>query len=229
MRAIEIAPSILSADFARLGEEVELVTPHAGRIHIDVMDGHFVPNLTMGPAVVSSLRKATALPLEVHLMVEEPRSFVEAFAAAGADTLIFHIEVVEDASALLKEIKDLGMKAGLALNPKSRWEIVSPELVGTDLVTIMTVNPGFGGQAFLSEVLPKVEQARREVTENDLDVDIEVDGGIDRSTIEKAKLAGANVFVAGNAIYGSADPKEAARRLASLVGAGASDRDREGQ
>lgn len=229
MRPTEIAPSILSADFARLAEEVEIVSPYAGRIHIDVMDGHFVPNLTMGPAVVASLRKVTELPLEVHLMVEQPRVFVEAFAAAGADRVVFHIEAVEDPGALVKEIQDHGMKAGLALNPKSPWEIVSAALAGTDLVTIMTVNPGFGGQAFLSEVLPKIEQARLEVTADSLDVDIEVDGGIDYSTIERAKLAGANVFVAGNAVFGSADSAKAARDLARIVGARSSDQEREGQ
>lgn len=228
MRPTEIAPSILSADFARLAEEVETVTPYAGRIHIDVMDGHFVPNLTMGPGLVASLRKVTKLALEVHLMVEHPQSFVQAFAAAGADRIVFHIEVVEDPGALVKEIQDLGVKAGVALNPQSSWEIVSGKLAGIDLVTVMTVNPGFGGQAFLSEVIPKIEQARLEVTADSLDVDIEVDGGIDASTIETAQLAGANVFVAGNAIFGSEDPAQAARELARLVGSRSNEGEREG-
>lgn len=217
MTVMEVAPSILSADFARLAEQVEMVTPYAGRIHIDVMDGHFVPNLTMGPALVASLRRVTKLPLEVHLMVEHPTLFVKAFAEAGADRLVFHIEVVEDPSGLANEIGARGVNAGLALNPETPWEIVSGKLKGFDLVTVMTVNPGFGGQVFLSEVLPKVEQARLEVIEEGLDVDIEVDGGIDLSTVEKAKLAGANVFVAGHAIFGSADPADAARELARKV------------
>ncbi|MGH9196926.1 MAG: ribulose-phosphate 3-epimerase [Acidimicrobiia bacterium] len=222
MRPVQLAPSILSADFSRLGEQIRAVEPYAGRIHVDVMDGHFVPNLSMGPVVVRSIRPITALPIEVHLMVTNPENFVEAFATAGADRLVFHIEVVEDPAALAKRIRTLGVSAGLAVNPETLWDGVEPHLGEIDLAILMTVNPGFGAQAFLDHVLPKVQKARSRLTQMGVDVDIEVDGGIGLQTASKAKEEGANVFVAGNAIFsspGGKNPASAARELARLVGA----------
>lgn len=219
MRPVEVAPSILSADFSRLGDQIRLVEPYAGRIHVDVMDGHFVPNLSMGPVVVKSIRPITKLPIEVHLMVASPENFLRAFAEAGADRLIFHLEVVEDPSALAKAVRNFGISAGLALNPETPWDGVEPYLGEIDLVILMTVNPGFGAQAFLEHVLPKVERAHSRLTYLNADADIEVDGGIGPTTAPKARQKGANVFVAGNAIFSSEDPAGAARDLAALVGA----------
>lgn len=218
MRRYELAPSILSADFARLGEQIAAVERYSGRIHVDVMDGHFVPNLTMGPVVVRSIRPVVSVPIEVHLMVREPDIFVDAFIDAGADRLIFHIEVRPDPRELVVTIQKRGAAAGLALNPETPWERIEGHLEDIDLVTVMTVNPGFGGQAFLVEMLPKVAAARRSVTERSLSVDIEVDGGVTPTTAARAKEAGANVFVAGNSVFESPDPSEAARRLVDVIG-----------
>lgn len=213
MKDAVLAPSILAADFAKLGEQVARVAVHADRIHADVMDGHFVPNLSMGPAVVSSLKRVTDLPIEVHLMVTEPERFIQPFAKAGAARLIFHVEVVADVPALCAKIRDLGVQAGLALNPETSWARAREYLQEVDLVTIMTVHPGFGGQAFLTEILPKVSQASQSVTEGRFDVDIEVDGGIDLDTAPIARSAGADVFVAGSAVFGAEDPARAAKAL----------------
>lgn len=221
-RENEVAPSILAADFSRLADEIRLVEKYSDRLHIDVMDGHFVPNLSLGPVVVSSLRPVTKLPLEVHLMVEHPDDFVDAFIEAGADRLIFHAEVSGDARALIGSIKEKGCSAGLALNPETPFmgvELgVEEGLDELDLLLCMTVNPGFGGQGFLEEVLPKIEEASRALTARGLSVDIEVDGGINPVTAARAKEAGANVFVAGNSIFRDKDPAEAARALAESVG-----------
>lgn len=222
-RAAEVAPSILSADFSRLAEEVSKVERFSGRLHVDVMDGHFVPNLSMGPSVVSSLRGKTRLPMEVHLMVEHPEKFLDAFIEAGAVRLIFHAEVSSDPLGLARHIKEKGCEAGIALNPETPLEAASKALEEVDLLLCMTVNPGFGGQAFLDEVLPKVRQAEAAFTAGGLNVDIEVDGGIDPFSGPRAREAGANVFVAGNSIFKDPDPAGAAGRLAEAVGAMASD------
>lgn len=219
MRPVELAPSILSADLSRLAEEIGSVEPYAGRIHVDVMDGHFVPNLTMGPVVVASIRPVTSLPIEVHLMVEDPGLFVDPFAEAGADRLIFHIEVARDPAGLGRRIRQKGPAAGIALNPETPWRRVVGCLAEFDLVTVMTVNPGFGGQGFLEEVLPKVAEARETASERGLSVDIEVDGGIDSATAVRARKAGANVFVAGHAVFRSGDPALAARAIYEAIGA----------
>lgn len=219
MRPVELAPSILSADLSRLAEEIGSVEPYAGRIHVDVMDGHFVPNLTMGPVVVASIRPVTSLPIEVHLMVEDPGLFVDPFAEAGADRLIFHIEVARDPAGLARRIRQKGPVAGIALNPETPWRRVAGCLAEFDLVTVMTVNPGFGGQGFLEEVLPKVAEARETASERGLSVDIEVDGGIDSATAVRARKAGANVFVAGHAVFRSGDPALAARAIYEAIGA----------
>jgi ribulose-phosphate 3-epimerase len=216
-RRTEIAPSILAADFARLGEEIAAVAPYAGRIHVDVMDGHFVRNLTMGPDVVRCIRPVTALPIEVHLMVEEPLIFAEAFAQAGADRLIFHVEVAADPLKFVAGIKSAGVTAGIALKPETPWDRAGPYLGEVDLVTLMTVAPGFAGQRFIESVLPKVREAARSAEGLGLDFDIEVDGGVDLTTAALAKEAGANVFVAANSIFGSPDPADAARALSEAV------------
>lgn len=217
---VELAPSILSADFSRLADEVRLVERYAGRIHVDVMDGHFVPNLSMGPDVVRSLRPVTSLPIEVHLMVENPAMFVEAFTRAGADRLMFHVEVADDPTALAEKIRAAGPAAGIALKPATPWEGIESLLRVVDLVILMTVEPGFGGQVFLEEVLPKIAEARATIMQKGLSVDIEVDGGIDSQTAARAREAGANVFVAGNAIFGEQNPTAAAEAIAGAIRAG---------
>lgn len=213
----ELAPSILAANFARLGEEITAVLPYAGRIHVDVMDGHFVPNLSMGPATVRGIRPVTSKPIEVHLMVEVPASFVEAFTDAGADRIVFHVETESDAAGLAKRIRKLGPAAGIAIKPATPWSAAEPLLGEVDLVILMTVEPGFGGQQFLEEMLPKVSEAREAVRERGIDVDIEVDGGIDPETGGRARKAGANVFVAGNSIFGAKDPAAAAERIVRAI------------
>lgn len=215
----EVAPSILSADFSRLADEIRSVEPYSGRIHVDVMDGHFVPNLTMGPGVVTSIRPVTSLPIEVHLMVEDPALFIEPFAGAGANRLIFHVEVAGDVEAMAHKIRAAGPTAGVALKPDTDFSQVAPWLELVDLVIVMTVEPGFGGQPFMAEMIPKITQARRAVMDSRLDVDIEVDGGIESQTARWAREAGANVFVAGNAIFGTPDPAASARAIAEAIGA----------
>jgi ribulose-phosphate 3-epimerase len=200
-----IAPSILSADFARLGEQVRVVEEAgANRIHVDVMDGHFVPNLSMGPVVVQSLRPVTALPLEVHLMVANPAAFVEPFLAAGADSLIVHHEVLPDCRPLLREIRTRGKKAGLAVKPDTPIEVFGPLLDEIDLALCMTVYPGFGGQAYLPESPGRIHQLRQLIDRLNPRCELEVDGGIDAETAEKSVAAGANVLVAGTSIFRAA-------------------------
>lgn len=217
---INIAPSILAADFSRLGEQVrETEEAGAQRIHVDVMDGHFVPNLSMGPVVVKGLRPRTKLPLEVHLMVEEPGRFVEAFIKEGADTLIVHHEVLPDPRPLLQKIRGLGKKAGLAVNPEHPVEVLEPYLALIDLALCMTVHPGFGGQAFLPESPKRIGVLRRLIEQHNPACELEVDGGIDLETAPAALTAGANVFVVGTGIFRySEGPAAAVRKLRSLVG-----------
>lgn len=202
---MKIAPSILSADFSRLGELVrEVESAGADRIHVDVMDGHFVPNLSMGAVVVKGLRPVTRLPLEVHLMVEDPGRFLDGFVKAGADTLIVHLEVLDDPRPLLQHIRSgLGKKAGLAFNPDMPLEKVEPHLRDADLLLCMTVFPGFGGQAYIPESTERIRQLREVLSRHHPDCDLEVDGGIDDRTIPLAAAAGANVFVAGTAVFGA--------------------------
>jgi len=218
-RPIEIAPSVLSADFARLGEQLAEIAPYAGRIHADVMDGHFVPNISFGPVVVASIRQATDLPIEVHLMIDSPHDYVQPFVDAGADRIIFHVESTQDAPELAAYIKGCGVSAGVALSPQTPFSDVSDLLDVVDLVIVMTVNPGFGGQGFLHEMLTKVADARHAVTERSLAVDIEVDGGISPETLLPALGAGANVFAAGHAIFRAPSISQAAHQMAELAGA----------
>ncbi len=205
---IKIAPSILAADFSRLGEEIrEIEEAGADLLHIDVMDGHFVPNITIGVPVVASLKGATRLPLDVHLMIDNPGKFIKPFARAGADMITFHLEVIPEPGEILKAIKGYGVKAGLALNPSTPLVKLAPVLKGLDMVLLMTVNPGFGGQAFMPEVIPKIRELRKIIEERNLPVDIEVDGGINKETARQVISAGANVLVAGTAVFSGQDRK----------------------
>jgi ribulose-phosphate 3-epimerase len=199
---IRLVPSILSADFARLGEQVrEAEAAGADRIQIDVMDGHFVPNLSMGPLVVEAVRRCTALPLEAHLMITNPESYISAFAKAGADVIIVHQEVCPHLHRVIQQIKSEGKQAGVALNPATPSFMLGDILSLIDLVLVMTVNPGFGGQEFIPETLPKIERMRQLITEGGLQCDLEVDGGIHEGTVPLVVQAGANLLVAGSAVY----------------------------
>jgi ribulose-phosphate 3-epimerase len=218
---IHIAPSILAADFSRLGDEVAQIE-RAGvtRLHVDVMDGHFVPNLSMGPVVVESLRPHTKLLIEVHLMVAEPAKFVETFIAKGADLLTVHHEVLADARPVLAEIKKRGKKAGLAIKPETPVEALTPYLPLLDLALCMTVHPGFGGQAFLRDSPPRIARLRQLIEAHNPACDLEVDGGIDAKTAPLALAAGANVLVVGTAIFRHpAGSTAAIRELQALAGA----------
>jgi ribulose-phosphate 3-epimerase len=218
MSRIRIAPSILAADFSRLGEEVaETEKAGAERIHVDVMDGHFVPNLSMGPVVVHGLRPRTRLPLEVHLMVQEPARFVDAFVKAGADCLIVHHEVLPDPRPLLHRIRSLGKKVGLAVNPESAVDVIAGYLKEIDLALCMTVHPGFGGQGFLPESPARIRRLRQLVDQHNPACELEVDGGIDLETAPGAVSAGANVLVIGTAVFASpAGPGGAVREYTKL-------------
>ncbi len=195
---IKIAPSVLSADFTRLGEQIQIAADNgAFQFHIDVMDGVFVPNITMGPLVVRAIRQVTNLPLDVHLMIIEPDRHLKAFADAGVSALTVHIEACPHLHRTLQNIKSLGVKAGVAVNPHTPASLLSEIIHLVDIVLVMTVNPGFGGQAFLPETLPKIRQIRQMAEA----VDIGVDGGIDATTTPQVLAAGANVLIAGNSIF----------------------------
>ena len=205
-----VAPSILSADFSKLEEEIKAVEmAGADWIHIDVMDGHFVPNLTIGPVVVKSIRKTTDLPFDVHLMISNPEKYIERFVDAGADILTVHIETVKDPLEITKKIRDLGCKAGLTLNPDTPFKKISEFVPEVDLVLIMTVYPGFSGQKFKEEVIPKISEARKKIDSIGKDIYLEVDGGINDKTSILAKKAGADVLVAGNHVFKSKNYEKA--------------------
>jgi ribulose-phosphate 3-epimerase len=203
---VKLAPSILAADFARLGDQVaEAERAGADRIHVDVMDGHFVPNISMGTPIISSLRKATRLPLEAHLMISSPDLFVDEFARAGADSFMVHWEGNNDLSRTVQLIKALGKRVGVAINPATPAEVLEEIMQDLDQVLVMTVNPGFGHQHFLHTTLPKIGRARRMIDQIKPECDLEVDGGVDVATAPLAVAAGANVLVAGSAIFNDSE------------------------
>ena len=210
-----VAPSILSADFADLAHAIDRVAGVADLLHVDVMDGHFVPNLTIGPPVVAAVDRHTDLVLDCHLMMTNPGEFLEAFRKAGADWVSVHVEV-GDTGALIDEMRHLGLNVGLAINPETPYEAVEPWLADVDHVLVMTVHPGFGGQRFMAEVVPKLRRIASAIEERSLSAAVEVDGGIDRSTVGTVADAGATIFVAGNAVFGSDDPAEAVVELRRL-------------
>ncbi len=205
-RPLKIAPSILSADFARLGQEVAEAEAAGGDyIHVDVMDGHYVPNITVGPMVVKAVRRATSLPLDVHLMIEAPERYLADFCAAGANGLTVHPETCPHLHRTVQQIKELGCWAGVALNPSTPLVSLEEILPDVDLVLVMTVNPGFGGQSFIRGMLSKIRRLRAMLDELGSEADLEVDGGIDPDTAPLVVEAGANVLVAGSAIFGAAE------------------------
>jgi len=211
---VKIAPSILSANFARLAEEIrDVERGGADYIHVDVMDGHFVPNITIGPLIVEAIRPVTKLPLDVHLMIEEPDRYIPVFAKAGADYLSVHVEACPHLHRTIHLIKEHGVKAGVVLNPHTPVEMIQHMLDDVDLVLLMTVNPGFGGQKFIPSVLPKIRQVAQLVKEKGRFVEIEVDGGINAETARLCIEAGANVLVAGSAIYNERDRAAAIRAI----------------
>ncbi|HKN17898.1 MAG TPA: ribulose-phosphate 3-epimerase [Candidatus Sulfotelmatobacter sp.] len=201
---VKLAPSILAADFARLGEQVaEAEKAGANRIHVDVMDGHFVPNLSMGAPVVQSLRRITKLPLETHLMITNPDLFLEEFVAAGSDSFLVHWEGNCNLDRTVRRIKELGKRAGVVINPATPASVLEEILPEVDQVLVMTVNPGFGHQHFLRSTLPKIERVRQMVERMKLNCEVEVDGGVDEETAPLAAEAGADVFVAGSSVFGN--------------------------
>ena len=202
----KIAPSILSADFSRLGEEVASVTSAgADYIHVDVMDGHFVPNITIGPLVVEAVRRSTHLPLDVHLMISDPDLYLRDFIKAGADIIGVHVEVLPHLHRTIQRIKELGAKVSVTLNPATPLVTIEHILDQVDQVLLMTVNPGFGGQEFIASVLPKIQTLKEIIDERGLAVELEVDGGINVGTITEVARAGADVFVAGSAVFSTPD------------------------
>ncbi|WML39049.1 ribulose-phosphate 3-epimerase [Neobacillus sp. OS1-2] len=203
---VKIAPSILSADFSKLGEEIIAVEKAgADYIHIDVMDGHFVPNITIGPLIVDAIRPLTKLPLDVHLMIENPDQYIEAFTKAGADYITVHVEACRHLHRTIQNIKSYGIKAGVVLNPATPVETIQHVIGDIDMVLLMSVNPGFGGQTFIPEVLPKIRKVKDMADQKGLVIEIEIDGGVNPETAKQCIEAGANVLVAGSAIYNQPD------------------------
>jgi len=214
-----IAPSILSADFTRLGEEVRAVeAAGADWIHADVMDGHFVPNITFGPLVVAAVRKITRLPIDVHLMIESPDRYIQAFAEAGADWISVQVETCPHLNRAVQQIKEAGVKAGVVLNPSTPLSALDWVLEYADYVLIMSVNPGFGGQTFIGNSLEKIRCLRRMIGDRGLSTRIEVDGGIKENNIAEVAAAGADVFVAGSAIFGQTDYRQVIARFKEIIG-----------
>ena len=211
---VQIAPSILSADFAALGRDIAAAERGgADLIHVDVMDGHFVPNLTLGPPIIESIRKRTRLPLDVHLMIEEPDRYIEAFVKAGASMVSVHVETVPHLHRTLSLIRSLGAQAGAVLNPSTPASALEAIATDLDYVVVMSVNPGFGGQKFIPQSLDKIRRVRTLLSAAGSAAPIEIDGGVDLSNIEAIAAAGASIFVAGQAIFGTSDPEAATRAL----------------
>ena len=214
---IKIAPSLLSADFSRLAEELQSIELDADLLHLDVMDGHFVPNLTIGPAIVKACRAKSKLPFDCHLMIEEPQKYIAAFLDAGADMVSVHFEAEPHLQRALQLIRDGGAKAGIALNPATPAESLTTAIDFCDYVLVMTVNPGFGGQKFIEPVVPKIRHISQLIRERGLQVEIEVDGGIDAQTAPAVTDAGATILVAGSAVFGKPDRVAAMEAIRSAV------------
>jgi ribulose-phosphate 3-epimerase len=221
MQKIQFAPSILSADFSRLGEEIRAVAQAGAEvIHVDVMDGHFVPNITIGPLVVKAVRQVTTKVVDVHLMIENADLYLESFAEAGADWITVHVEACPHLHRTISRIRELGKKAGVVLNPATPLESLDFILEEVDLVMLMSVNPGFGGQSFIPSTLRKIDRLKKRIDEQGLSVGIEIDGGISPATIADVAEAGANIFVAGSAIYGQTDYRAVIAQMRGLAEAG---------
>ncbi|MEE9591218.1 MAG: ribulose-phosphate 3-epimerase [Thermodesulfobacteriota bacterium] len=215
----KIAPSILSADFANLQEEIKAVEDaKADYLHIDVMDGHFVPNITIGSQIVEAVRRVTTLPLDVHLMIESPEKFIPAFAKAGSDIITVHIEACKHLHRTIQQVKEFGIRVGVSLNPSTSLKLLDHVIEDIDLVLIMSVNPGFSGQEFIRSSLRKVEGVRKRLDTEGLKAELEIDGGIKILNIAEASRAGADVFVAGSAIFGSEDYKGTIRAMRKEIG-----------
>lgn len=218
-RRLQIAPSILTADFTRLGQEIAPVVPFVDWFHLDVMDGHYVENITFGPDLVAAVRRVSDLPLHVHLMISEPLRYARRFVAAGARRVSFHPEVVDDVASAIRQVRDEGAEVGLAIHPDVPLASVERHLDEVDEILVMTVRPGFGGQKYLWEVVPKIAEARRLVEAGGSAAEIEVDGGVNAETVTSAVEAGAGILVAGSAIFDGVDPPGAARRLRDTLDA----------
>lgn len=211
---VKIAPSILSADFSKLGDEIRNVEQGgADWIHVDVMDGHFVPNITIGPLIVEAIRPVTKLPLDVHLMIENPEQYIDAFAKAGADYITVHVETCTHLHRTIHQIKEAGVKAGVVLNPATPVEMIQHVIEDVDMVLLMSVNPGFGGQKFIPSVLPKIKKVKEMANEMGSEIEIEVDGGVNEVTAKLCMEAGATVLVAGSAVFNKENRQEAIQKL----------------
>lgn len=216
MTKVKIAPSILNADFSKLGEEIAAIS-NADWVHVDIMDGHFVPNLSFGPDITKTVDNLTDLELDVHLMIEEPEKWVDRYIEAGADTVVFHVEATDDHVALARHIKSQGVKAGFCVKPNTPIEPYLDDLHEYDEVLVMTVEPGFGGQSFMSDQLEKVRTLRQRIDDEGLDVIIEIDGGVNEDTIAEAAAAGIDAAVVGSAIYKSGDPTATVEKMRELA------------
>ena len=214
----KIAPSILSADFSRLGDEIrDVESAGADYIHIDVMDGHYVPNITIGPMIVEAVKRSTRLPLDVHLMISNPDQYIGVFRQSGADIITVHAEAVDHLHRSVQSIREAGSRTGVSLNPATPLQVIEYILDELDMVLVMTVNPGFGGQEFIPEVVPKIERLREMIQQRGLNTEIEVDGGINLDTIGLVSAAGANIFVAGSAIFHSKDYSKTIRMMRDRI------------
>ena len=207
---IKISPSILACDFARMGEEIAKIDKFADYLHVDVMDGIFVPNISFGMPVIKSIRKVTDIFFDVHLMIERPERYIEEFASLGSDLITIHYESTKDPAAVLKQIRACGKKAGISVKPGTDWSVLVPLLPLCDLVLVMTVEPGFGGQSFMADQMPKVAEFRQMIRESGRNIHLEIDGGIDRKTVYDAVRAGANMMVAGTSVFRAPDGMAAA-------------------